>query len=466
MTIRSTLIYQNGQPILNTPGTRVCVVSGPDKGAEVPLVDARVRVGSAADNQLVLTDQHVSRHHVEFLVTDTGYLARDLQSTNGTYFRGARIHEATLTAASEVQVGATKLRLDVGAEVARRLAPRPVFGRLIGTSPPMQRLYGLLTTIAPLDVTVLVEGETGTGKELVAEAVHQASPRRNRPFSVVDCAAIPPTLIESELFGHEAGAFTGATRQRVGAFERATGGTVFIDEIGELALPLQQRLLRVLDRRQVRRVGGDINRKVDVRVIAATNRDLRREVNQGRFRADLYYRLCVMRVELPPLRERGDDILALARSFLWAAGCATPDSVLNDDLKRLLRSRSWPGNVRELNNVIQRAVILSAGGALELPEPSGVAPVPQDGVTDESSGRQTTPAATDQNWLIAAMPREFLERDYRTAKEELLFMYEAPYLRRLLARHGANLSAIAREAGVDRQLIRRMLDRCSLKLPK
>jgi DNA-binding NtrC family response regulator len=231
----------------------------------------------------------------------------------------------------------------------------------------MRELFALLARIAPSEAPVLIEGETGTGKERVARAVHARSRRADKPFVVFDCAAVPPTLIESELFGHEKGAFTGATDKRAGVFERAAGGTVFLDELGELALELQPKLLRVLESNEVQRVGGQKPTPIDARVVAATNRDLQARVSDGLFREDLYYRLAVVTLEVPPLRERREDVPLLAahfardRIFAGGAGGRAPGW---EAIFEFMKSYDWPGNVRELRNVVERAVIMADPGLL------------------------------------------------------------------------------------------------------
>jgi two-component system, NtrC family, nitrogen regulation response regulator GlnG len=327
----------------------------------------------------------------------------------------------------------------------------------------------VLAAVAPTDVTVLIEGETGTGKELVAEALHRHSPRSRAPFSVVDCGSIPPNLIESELFGHERGAFTGATGERQGAFERARGGVIFLDEIGELPLEMQTRLLRVLDRRVVKRVGGNLERKVDVRVVAATNRDLAAEVKQGRFRQDLYFRLAVVRIVLPPLRDRREDIPGLARHFLWQAGCADPDAVLKPELLRVLSTRAWPGNARELRNLVERAIVLAdeRGGPALLgegePAPAFAPAPPVPPASPDALAPPEAPPvddvalAGDLDWLALAMPGGFLEQPFKLAKEQLLSCFETRYLDRLLRKHGSNISRLAHEAELDRHMVRILL---------
>jgi DNA-binding NtrC family response regulator len=265
-------------------------------------------------------------------------------------------------------------------------------------------------------------------------------------------------LIESELFGHEKGAFTGATEQRIGVFERSRGGTIFLDEIGELPLALQTRLLRVLDRRTIRRVGGNIQHAVDVRLVAATNRDLTEAVKQGGFRQDLYYRLSVVKVVVPPLRKRREDIPLLARHFLRQIGnVADAETVLTPELLEVLASRRWPGNVRELRNVIERATIMIDGAAAPFessdPGDPGAAPAPPSppAVAEEASG----PSA----WLERAVPDDFWGQSFKAARDRLVGEFERQYLWRLVQRYGSNISAIARDAGIDRHQVRRMLRR-------
>ncbi len=261
-----------------------------------------------------------------------------------------------------------------------QLEQRFGFDRIIGRSPELRAALDKAARVAPTETTVLISGESGTGKELVAQAIHSSSPRREGPFVALNCAAIPESLLESEMFGHERGAFTGADRTRAGKIEAASGGTLFLDEIGELALPAQAKLLRVLQEREFTRVGGTQTQKADVRILAATNRDLEAEVAAGRFREDLYYRLAVFAVHLPPLRERGDDVRILAEHFLHDRGLrmGKSDDGLSRDTRERLLSYSWPGNIRELSNAIERALILSDGGAIrpeQLGLPIGAAPI-------------------------------------------------------------------------------------------
>jgi transcriptional regulator with GAF, ATPase, and Fis domain len=453
------VIYDPIQPLLVSQTGVLRVVDGPDKDASCSVGLHRVRVGTAPDCDLVLTDPLVSRAHLELQVQDEGYLLQDLGSTNGTIYRGARVREVLVGLDCDVRVGGTVLRLERGPERSEVIRSRDGFGGLIGNSPAMRQVYGLLTLVAPTDVTVLIEGETGTGKEMVAEEIHRQSPRRGGPFCVVDCGSIPANLIESELFGHERGSFTGAVAERQGAFERARGGVVFLDEVGELPLDLQTRLLRVLDRRIIKRLGSDFERKVDVRVIAATNRDLEAEVRERRFRQDLFFRLAVVRIVVPPLRERREDVPALARHFLWQAGCADPDEVLKPELLRVLATRTWPGNVRELRNLAERAVVLAdRGGAALAPEPQlaavvAIAPRPAElAAPPELSPREAEPG--DLGWMARALPSALLDQPFKQAKERLVSSFEALYLQRLRDRFGSNISKLAQEAGIDRHMVR------------
>ncbi|HUH02053.1 MAG TPA: sigma 54-interacting transcriptional regulator, partial [Kofleriaceae bacterium] len=323
---------------------RIAVRSGPDSGSACISSGVELTVGTGAGNDLRLTDPSVSQHHCVFVVCHGGVEIRDLGSTNGTYVNGIRVTAAFVPTAANIALGQTTLRFEsIDEPISEPLSRDDAFGPVVGHSSAMRRLFAILERAAPSDTTILLEGETGTGKGILAEAIHGASRRAGGPFVVVDCAAIPAGLMESELFGHERGAFTGAREERIGLFEQATGGTVFLDEIGELPLELQPKLLRVLERRTVRRVGSTTQIPVDVRIIAATNRDLRREVNQGNVRSDLWYRLNTVRLLLPPLRERREDVPLLVAHFyrlLLGDERACPPAALVDEMTR----RTWPGN--------------------------------------------------------------------------------------------------------------------------
>jgi DNA-binding NtrC family response regulator len=434
---------------------QLTVLSGADQGSSVEVESAVIRVGAHPGNDLVLTDRQVSGHHFDIALDEAGYRLRDLDSTNGTWVGGHRVRDLYLNPGTVIYVGETRLRfepLESAVEIALSASDR--YGDLVGGSVPMRALYATLERIAPTEASVLIHGETGTGKELVAEAIHRNSPRREGPFVVVDCGSIPDNLIASELFGHEKGAFTGALNSNAGAFERAEGGTVFLDEIGELPLELQPSLLGVLERRKVRRVGSSRVVPLDFRVIAATNRDLAREMNRGQFRSDLFYRLAVMRVNVPPLRERLDDLPLLVEHFLaQLPGQRELPRAILDNLAR----HSFPGNVRELRNLIERAVIIPSAFELD-----------PDAAADRSATATVageTAAVTDAT--VAADPDRLhvLVDDaipYRLAKQRLVVEFDARYLGKLLARHGGNVSAAARAAGLDRMTVYKLMQRAGL----
>lgn len=429
---------------------RLQVVAGPSRGAEHVAETPEFAIGTARGNHLVLVDRAVSRHHCVITVTPQGYLLRDLGSTNGTTVSGIRIESAYLKTGVIVGVGESSLRFEeLSDEVREPLSEETLYGRALGQSTAMRRLFAVLPRIAASDSTILLEGETGTGKGLLADAIHRGSPRASGPFVVVDCSAIPPSLIEAELFGHGKGAFTGAVGARAGAFEAANGGTVFLDEIGELRLDMQPKLLRALEERQVRRIGTLDPVKLDVRVIAATNRDLRQEVNKGTFRSDLYYRLNIVRMRIPPLRERRDDIPLLVAHFYgqFAPGDGHPPADLVDTLAR----QEWPGNVRELRGAVERAVLMG--------DPSmwqdflaGSEPLS----SEPAAGPTSTPAPSGQLGLISA---EDLTMSFRQAKERAVGRWEREYVKALVRSNEGNLSKAARAARMDRNHLRELLRR-------
>ena len=404
---------------------RVAVVGG-DEAAEATADRAELTIGTSVGNALVLADPTVSRVHCAITPTQRGFKLTDLGSTNGTWLAGHRVETAYLKPRSTFRVGGTTLAFDwLDDEIREELSADDRFGEAIGASPAMRRVFAVLSRVAPTDSTLLLEGETGTGKGLLADLVHRQSRRASGPFGVVDCASIPPTLIESELFGHEKGAFTGAQAARVGAFEAAHGGTLFLDEIGELPLELQAKLLRALEERTIKRIGSTKPVRLDVRVIAATNRDLREQVNHGRFRADLYYRLDVIRVRIPPLRERREDIALLVthyyRSFT-GDDHATPPATLVEPLTQ----QGWPGNVRELRSAVERAVLM-------------IDPI------------STPSAATDVAPVFDA------RLSFRETKERAVAAWERAYLADLIAHHAGNLTRAARAARMDRAHLRELL---------
>ncbi len=361
------LARQNLMPLI-LKKARFKVTTGRDEGKEMVLQKSLVTIGTLPGSDLVLTDPTVSRRHAEVEERSDGYMLRDHESTNGTFLDGVKVREAYLSPGSVIRLGQTEMifsPLEERIDILQSSADR--FGELIGSSSPLREVYGILERIAPTDVTILLEGETGTGKELAARAIHSHSRRASSPFVVIDCGAAAPNLIESELFGHEKGAFTDAFKARQGAFELADGGTIFLDEIGELSLDLQPKLLRALDQRETKRVGADKPAAVNVRVISATNKELEKEVKAGRFREDLYYRLSVVRVSLPPLRKRKEDIETIAGHLLAGLSPEIGKTIagLSPEALAALTAYSWPGNVRELKNVLGRAAALCDGTRIE-----------------------------------------------------------------------------------------------------
>jgi len=429
------------------------VIDGPDRGTRLRISQGAARIGTGPASHLALGDPTVSRLHCEVTVQPDGITLRDRGSTNGTFVDGVRVRDADLSAGAMVRVGATTFRVEVGDEPAFvDLSSRVGFGEVVGGSVEMRRVYAIMEKVAPTDATVLIHGETGTGKELVARALHDASRRAEGAFVAIDCGAIPENLIESELFGHVRGAFSGAVADRKGVFEEAEGGTLFFDEIGELPITLQPKLLRALESRQIRRVGSNAARPVDVRVLAATNRSLARSVNDGSFREDLYYRLAVIEVELPPLRARRDDIPLLAEHFLERF-TGSPMQAPPELLSTLL-TRAWPGNVRELRNFIERTVSLG----LPAISPSRLPPPPQPMSLLTALGPRG-PASLPAG-LGALVPVNLPLKEARHAWTE---QFESVYVRALLEKTGANVTRAAELAGVNRRFLQRMMARLGIR---
>ncbi len=408
----------------------------------------RVRVGSHESNDLVLADPTVSRFHFHLLREKNAWRVRDTGSTNGTCIQGVRFYDALLPTPEAVfDLGDSRVRVSeggAGAEV--ELLDQATFGDLFGRSTAMRKLFAILERVAAHDTNVLIEGESGTGKELVATEIVRRSARARRPFVIVDCGAISPTLIESELFGHVRGAFTGADRERVGAFEAAQGGTVFLDEIGELPLDMQPKLLRALEAREVRRLGESQTRKVDVRVVAATNRQLEREVNEGRFREDLYFRLSVVTVRVPPLRERPEDIDLLVQVFLDALDAQTSSHLFSREIMDQLTRHPWPGNVRELRNFVERAIVLQSADS-----------------PHRSVGSTATTTASPSEADRSVLRPLDLNLSFRDAKDQIVADFEVAYLTALLEWSGGNVSRAARKAKMDRMNLHRLVQRYGLR---
>jgi transcriptional regulator with GAF, ATPase, and Fis domain len=421
-------------------GIQALVLSGRAKGTSCKIGD-KLRIGKAPDNELVLADDTVSRHHCELTRVDGGIHVRDLGSTNGTRVHGARVSEAVVPPGSVLQVGEVEIVLRPTVRSVEVMpSEKTWFGGAIGQSLAMRAIFGILERIAPTDATVLLEGETGTGKDVLARAIWQESARAQGPFVVVDCGAVSYSLLESELFGHERGAFTGAVAARQGAFELAEGGTVFLDEIGELPLDVQPKLLRVLETREFRRVGGNRTLKTNVRVVVATKRNLQREVLAGKFREDLYFRLAVVPITVPPLRGRREDIPALVEHMLKASGGGLSVSA---DTMQGLAAHDWPGNVRELRNVLERSLYLArAAGQAEL----SLVSLPTTSGTGAGDAFHFEPGKT-----------------YRETRAKYDGEFERRYVKWLLSRHGGNVSAAAREARMDRKHLHDMAKKHGLR---
>ncbi|MEQ9498724.1 MAG: sigma 54-interacting transcriptional regulator [Deltaproteobacteria bacterium] len=439
--IKATLPHVRRQHPVET--VHVQVVGGPDRGQSCVMPDV-LRIGTGEDNDLVLHDKTVSRYHVDFVPTDDLIRLVDHGSTNGTWVGGSRIRSGDINPDTVVTIGHTQLRVTRGRPVDVEFYEGDGLEGVVGRSPPMRKLMARLERAAASDASVLVLGESGTGKEVIATAIHQLSGRRDGPIETVDCGSMPANLIASELFGHEKGAFTGADRQYIGAFERADGGTIFLDEIGELPVGLQTNLLGVLERREFRRVGGQERINVDVRVVCATNRDLRARVNEGAFRLDLFYRLAVVSLLLPPLRERRDDIPLLIEHFAREAGLeGAADTIFSREALASFERYSWPGNIRELRNVVEAALVM--GDAPEL-EPSA---------TSEDHAPGTT--------LEGAYEDLVFETTYGDARARALEIFESLYITRLLERTQGNVSEAARQAQLNRSYLSRLIKRRGIR---
>ncbi len=399
------------------------------------------RLGSHASNDLVLTDPLVSRFHCRLSRGDSGWAMSDNGSLNGTRVDGVRVRDADLPLPDcHIELGDSVVRVrELGPGGVAPVPQWSSFGELYGESLLMRQLFGVLEKVSASDATVLLEGESGTGKELVATEIARRGPRADKPFLIVDCGAISPNLIESELFGHAKGAFTGADRMRVGAFEAADGGTIFLDEIGEMPLDMQPKLLRAIEAREIRRAGENEPRKIDVRVIAATNRRLESEVNHGAFREDLYFRLSVVTVRLPPLRKRLGDLPLLVRVLLRSMNNEEAAHLFTPEVLADMQRHDWPGNVRELRNYVERSVVLE-----------------QAAPASERRERVSTP-------VKAAAAKTDLSVPFKVAKEQVISEFEKRYLKALIDAAGGNISKAARQAKMDRMYLYRLLQRYDLR---
>lgn len=409
-------------------------VSGvPASTAERRLAKGRVVLGAGDQADIVLDDKAVSRRHVELSLVPEGVFVRDLESRNGTFYQGHRIERMVLSPGSRIAIGNAEIAIDADLEELGEAGEETTYRGLLGSSVAMRRLLTILGRLEGSLVNVVVEGESGVGKELIARAIHEGSQVAEGPLVVVNCGAIGKELVLSELFGHAKGAFTGASEARVGAFEAAHDGTLFLDEIGELPLDVQPVLLRALESGEIKRLGENETRQVKVRVVAATNRNLKEEVAAGRFREDLFYRLAVVRLEVPPLRERLDDVPLLAAAFAQQAGAGA----LPDDVMEKLSARTWPGNARELKNAVLAYLAIGV-----LPE-ADVAP----------SG------------LLEMALRQAIDLDepYQDQKERITALFSRIYFEALLDKAGGNQSEAARIGGVERSYLRKLLEKFGVK---
>ncbi len=411
------------------------ILSGPDAGREFSLTLPSIKIGTAADNDVVLADRMISRHHAEIRTTQDGILLRDLDSTNGTFLNDLRVMEAFLEPDTVFSLGASRIRIRPRIEERRyEISQDDRLGALVGGSEPMRELYGLIKVVAPTPTTVLITGETGSGKEMVASTLHQLSCRPG-PLVVFDASVTDPEMVRNDLFGHIKGAFTGATGAREGAFRRANGGTLFIDEIGELPLELQPRLLRALESREVVPVGSDQPIKVDVRVVAATHRSLESMIEEGNFRADLYYRLSVISLRVPPLREIKEDIPLLIHNFTEKLSLPCR---LTPEAEQTLQAYHWPGNVRELRNVLERAAVLSRGREIQ---PEHLRLVDEETFQasrpSHSPAPRPTPSATTSPAELKTLERRMIEE--------------------AMVRNRNNKTAVARELGIPLSTLKRRL---------
>lgn len=428
----STAVHQDALS-LHQVGYRLVVLTGEFRGREFEVLRDNAKIGKSRQCEVTLPDDSVSRQHAEIEGERGLYKIRDQDSTNGTFVQGARVTEAYLKPGDVITLGTVQVRFtprDGKAELLPSENDR--FGELLGHSLAMRRIFAVLERVAASDVTVLVGGETGTGKDMIARALHDNSQRKDGPFVVVDCGASSAQLIEDELFGHEVGAFESAVSARPGAFEAANGGTIFLDEIGELPMEVQPKLLRVLETLQVRRLGSTERRAVDVRVIAASHRDLAAAVAEGEFREELYFRLAVVSCTLPALRDRREDIPMLIEAFSRRLPAGMWRAPSEEAMARLV-GYDWPGNVRELRNVVERSAYLSPHGVIDL-----------------------VSARTDAQ---APPPNFDPTLTFREQKERAVEAFEEAYLAWLLERSSGNISRAARDADMDRKYLHKLLRR-------
>jgi transcriptional regulator with GAF, ATPase, and Fis domain len=433
------------------------VLKGTRAGEFVNTSKDVIRIGAHPKCDMIINDDTVSRFHCEIHKEGDHYVLIDQGSTNGTYVDNLRIKEVYLHIGCEFTIGNTILAFSNQIEdIKVESSARNHYGSLIGSSDQMRSLYGMLDKIAPSDLSVVIQGETGTGKELVAQALHDNSRRTTKSLVVFDCSAVPEYLIESELFGHEKGSFSGAIRTHQGVFEQAEGGTLFLDELGELSIHLQPKLLRALESGVIRRVGGERSVRVDVRVVSATNRDLETMVQEGKFRQDLFYRLAKVQVVLSPLRNRSNDVVLIANHFIKRLNKKNQGyrsiSGLHQSAIEALKKWEWPGNVRELRNVIERAYTFADHSRIYAEDLSTHIHQVQEKQVIEMTG----PSALDLDIPESCSLKE--------AKERIISSFEKEFLLQLLDKHRYNISAVSREAGIDRRHVYRLIKKYQLDI--
>lgn len=444
VTVPPPLVYQR---------CRLSVVDGPDRGKSIETERAVVRVGSQSDNDIVLTDPAVSRHHFEVHKRTDGYAIMDVGSTNGTYVGPLCIKDALITRRSEIRIGDSSLLLEpLSTELV--ITPSTAYrcGGLVGSSQVMREIFTMIERVAPTELPVLVTGATGTGKDMVARAIHDISGRGASPFVTLDCSSLPPTLIEAALFGHEATRPDGSVEVFGGVFERAHGGTLYLDELAELPITLQPKLLRAIERGEVQRLNATQAVRVDVRVVASSNRELSDMVQAGTFRGDLYYRLAVVRIRLPELRDRIEDLTLLIDDFFERYGPRLREQgalarSLGAGALAALRRYSYPGNVRELINVLRRAMVLAESEEI----------VAEDLPEDLKNGPPIVPSSS------SSVPIPDASVPFKDAKASVVDAFQKEYLQSLLQRHNLNISKAAREAGIDRRHLYRLLERYEIQ---
>ena len=442
--------------VLRIETCKLVVIEGDDAGKELTIHKSIIRIGANDRNDFILNDDTVSRFHCEIRQVSGEYLLVDKQSTNGTFIGKLKVREAFLYKHCEILIGNSLVRF---VPVIEEMRIYPItgqtYGDMVGSSPRMHDVYGLIDKIAPSELSVVIEGETGTGKELAAKAIHSRSRRHKGPLVIFDCSAFPENLLESELFGHEKGAFSGAVRTHRGVFERANGGTIFFDELGEMSKNLQPKFLRALESGEIRRVGGERTLKTDVRIIAATNRNLSSMVKDGEFRQDLFYRMAKVTIALPPLRERLEDLSALTRHFVEQIqeNHAHQTNVLafSKDALEVMAQYDWPGNIRELRNVVERSIAFCEAEYVNAND------LPNDlqtklGCRPDRSQSQSRKDLTPGTGL-------------KEAKEKMIAHFEKDYLFGLLERHNMNISRVAREAGIDRRHVYRLMKKYEINQP-